>query len=687
MYLTVKILLMRIKHGVYPLVLLCLFLLMIAADSTDSVRAQSLENKDIVLFNRGRLWHLFHYGQECMPMSDWQRMGIGLDWPGFDPGSEYVPNIGGSNSYLVSGGFFITSLNDTGAVQGWDNFATNGMADKGWQGDFNRYLVKYHQKRWSKGENYWLATDPFEAEEVMDSYIEFNGAWYQPWDNQPIRVGIKRTARQWSGSRTDEDYIIIEYTFRNTQRRDPLEGLYILFTYALSPNNRGWSMTFPNLPPGARNTQSIYNEDERLLLAWAGDFKDTPNEDESFDYYRYLRYNPLTDRTEEDPEFIAPGKMGIKFLYISPDSTGIENHINQFVWSAAAPTQDHSGPFLGVAGLDNKYRAMANPLLLSEAFTDENDPRMASGRLYANFSLGPFNIPRRDSIKVVIAEFVGGISYREATQKDMTIEKVRTSADSAIAYLNERIQFVYDQNYIVPMPPPPPKFDISSYNLENNIANLIAFGNESENIPDPHQGIPDLAGYRIYRSWNLPFGPWEMIADIKKGDPAFYDSDSSLYRFIDTGVALGYDYYYSLTAYDSGHTSWAIDPAVTVPPLESSLFAGIQSEPFTSTLSPTIQTVSRVAVVPNPFYRQSGLPKLGSENRIQFVNLPEKCTIRIFTIRGDLVKTIYHNNTETGVAYWNQISENGQFVKSGMYFYHIENPQGEVNRGKFAIIK
>jgi hypothetical protein len=97
--------------------------------------------------------------------------------------------------------------------------------------------------------------------------------------------------------------------------------------------------------------------------------------------------------------------------------------------------------------------------------------------------------------------------------------------------------------------------------------------------------------------------------------------------------------------------------------------------------------MEEVAVVPNPFYRHSGLPKLGTENRIQFVNLPDRCTIRIFTVRGDLVKKIEHDNPDSGVAFWNQISDNGQMVKSGMYFYHIKNTFGDEIRGKFAIIK
>jgi hypothetical protein len=39
-----------------------------------------------------------------------------------------------------------------------------------------------------------------------------------------------------------------------------------------------------------------------------------------------------------------------------------------------------------------------------------------------------------------------------------------------------------------------------------------------------------------------------------------------------------------------------------------------------------------------------------------------------------------------GVVTWNQISDYGQYVKSGMYFYHVSNKAGEEKKGKFAIV-
>lgn len=654
---------------------------------TSSVFAQTYT----IELKRGKLWHAFYLSQECEPMADWQRKTYGLDWPGFDT-EEVKQNIGGSNSYLKAGGFFITAKDDTGAVWGWDNFATHGT-EVGFEGDQFRYLVSrdefdrpIHRLKWQNGENYWLQTDAFEAEQVIESQWEINGAWFQPWDNQNIPVEVKRTVRHWSGSQADENYFIIEYRIRNIQRRNTLKGVYLLFTYALSPNHRGWNLTFPNYPAGARNTHSTYDPETKTLVAWAGDFRATPGEDESFDFFEHIIYDPINDRNTFEPEFVVPGFLGIKFLYISPDSTGIENHINGFAWSAAAPSSDHSGPFLGVSGLENKYVAMADPLMLSEAFNNPNDERMGQNRIYANFSLGPFDIPRRDSITVIVAEFVGGLNYEDAIREDMTIEKIRAAGDSAVDYLTDRIDFNYQHNYTVPMPPPAPAFTVTPYEIAGEVGNVIKFDTSVEDIPDPHQGDTDIAGYRIYRSGNLPFGPWEKIADIAVGDDAFFNSDSEKYIYVDTDVPLGYGFYYSVTSYDQGHVSWAVDPAYQVPPLESSIFANRTKTPFYTTLNPTESSLADVTVVPNPFYRSSGFQIAGDVKLIQFVNLSEQCTIRIFTVRGDLVKTIHHDNPASGVEFWNQISDYGQYVKSGMYFYHVTNPQGEQQKGKFAII-
>jgi hypothetical protein len=105
-----------------------------------------------------------------------------------------------------------------------------------------------------------------------------------------------------------------------------------------------------------------------------------------------------------------------------------------------------------------------------------------------------------------------------------------------------------------------------------------------------------------------------------------------------------------------------------------------------------------VAVFPNP-YRLDGnyYPYYETKNgnfdkRLRFINLPPKCTIRIYTLDGDLVRTLEHNNQEDDLNatyhYWDLVSRNTQAVVSGIYLYTVEEKEtGDTQIGKFVIIK
>ncbi|MFW5973147.1 MAG: hypothetical protein ACOCTG_04075 [Bacteroidota bacterium] len=103
--------------------------------------------------------------------------------------------------------------------------------------------------------------------------------------------------------------------------------------------------------------------------------------------------------------------------------------------------------------------------------------------------------------------------------------------------------------------------------------------------------------------------------------------------------------------------------------------------------------LARISVVPNPYVAAAEWePRpevLGrGPRRLQFVNLPEQCTISIFTMRGELVRTIEHQGSSgDGAAWWDLMTENNQEVAYGVYFYHVNAPGIGEKTGKFAIIK
>ena len=101
-----------------------------------------------------------------------------------------------------------------------------------------------------------------------------------------------------------------------------------------------------------------------------------------------------------------------------------------------------------------------------------------------------------------------------------------------------------------------------------------------------------------------------------------------------------------------------------------------------------------IAVVPNPYviaarWEAPNPYAFGrGERKIQFIHLPKECTIRIYTVRGNLVKEIKHESTTTdGAETWNLVSQDGMDVAYGIYIYHIHAPEIGDKIGKFVIIK
>ncbi|MCX6841142.1 MAG: hypothetical protein NTX53_02495 [candidate division WOR-3 bacterium] len=107
-----------------------------------------------------------------------------------------------------------------------------------------------------------------------------------------------------------------------------------------------------------------------------------------------------------------------------------------------------------------------------------------------------------------------------------------------------------------------------------------------------------------------------------------------------------------------------------------------------------------VKVVPNPYIVFNSWEKTSAQRNVKFTHLPSECTIRIFTLAGDLVKVIKHKDTQTrpldqgGTETWDFTNESpgstgtaisGQLIASGVYIYHVQSPVGEAT-GKLVFI-
>ena len=177
----------------------------------------------------------------------------------------------------------------------------------------------------------------------------------------------------------------------------------------------------------------------------------------------------------------------------------------------------------------------------------------------------------------------------------------------------------------------------------------------------------------------------------EEGRMRFYE-----YEFVVEDLMPTVPYYISVTAFDFGH------PAKSLEPLESSRYENL-TEVFAVNQGEGVLQDNKLNVYcyPNPYLIDEDYAEQGFENRftdlpverarsIYFANLPNKCTISIFSLDGDLVKRIEHNEPEgsgtAAVERFNLISRNYMSVTTGMYYWVVESTLGN-QVGKLVIIK
>lgn len=106
--------------------------------------------------------------------------------------------------------------------------------------------------------------------------------------------------------------------------------------------------------------------------------------------------------------------------------------------------------------------------------------------------------------------------------------------------------------------------------------------------------------------------------------------------------------------------------------------------------------LDEVRVVPNPYVAAASWegklpPTITSgrgERKIQFQNVPANSIIRIFSVRGDLIKELRHESSiDRGFVDWDLRTRENLEVAYGVYYYHLEAPGVGVKTGKIALIK
>jgi hypothetical protein len=98
--------------------------------------------------------------------------------------------------------------------------------------------------------------------------------------------------------------------------------------------------------------------------------------------------------------------------------------------------------------------------------------------------------------------------------------------------------------------------------------------------------------------------------------------------------------------------------------------------------------LDNIKVVPTPFIGNSNYFNESPGNSLmRFNHLPQKCTISIYTISGEFVTSIDHDDNFDGSEWWDVKNGRGQEIAPGLYIYVVETPTGEKKIDKFAVVR
>jgi hypothetical protein len=155
--------------------------------------------------------------------------------------------------------------------------------------------------------------------------------------------------------------------------------------------------------------------------------------------------------------------------------------------------------------------------------------------------------------------------------------------------------------------------------------------------------------------------------------------------FDDITARRGFNYYYYIITKDDGSRNDAY-PGV---PLVSSKFYTMTNGAHPAQLRRAAKSsADSIRVVPNPYDARATSRQFGTNtpDRIAFFGLPPVCTIKIYTERGDLIKTLEHTNG-SGDELWDQTTTYRQVIVSGVYIAVFTTPDGTSVFRKFIVIR
>lgn len=725
----------NLKYALVTLIFFC---------SIGTVFAQDISSTH----TRGKLWEtIYNYGFIGDPGA-WdylQVTGIGF-YPGFSgytfPTDEFQANgfITDANFHNFRSGPWIIAKD------------AQTLVAPAFTPETKDYLL-YHASLATGDMGVESNLPPFET---IENFVESSG--YNPLFPEEVNyteyhtatgVTVKQRSMAWSFPDYD-DFIIYDYVYKNegkialpsvNQVRDleqTLNEVWIVFHSGIQVSTKGvinfhydsdfLSSTAPagsfGWHPGGGYTDyyAVENDqtDGKGLLYYSRDYNGG-REPKPWDQHG-LKSNwrdLLKVRPEWDPELQDPSAFGFMFLYRTPPpgSNGDPFDADPTYFNIYSDEGDKfNGKTVDFEGFGlTTFSAEEIYQFATHDYRPNN-----SGKLYNWYtsSFGPYTLAPGDSVRIIVAEVAGVMDLWDVIKgdpnhnyPDSTIAAIRRNAEAARNAIKwgfgARVDGI-DLAADVPDSPPAPTCFASNASVGTDsaiisvqwdkLAEEVQFVDGSGDIF--YDGAVDLDGYRVYRGIDKR-GIWELIADIPRAEfVKYYNEETGLYEYLDKGLQFGFEFYYYVQAYNLDPGSWTSANGTVVDKLGELTSSDKNRTPLTSARPGPINIVEEgwdVFVAPNPYIEGDPNHSFGepTPRKIEFRNLPERATIKIFSVAGDLVKTIEHEPDElgnlNGSAAWDQRSDSGLLVAPGLYIYVVksntEGSAGEKNSGKLMIIR
>jgi len=522
-----------------------------------------------------------------------------------------------------------------------------------------------------------LIEKPTQISDEMVEYTEFFSDGFY----------VKQSFYEWANPYHD-DYIIRVVDIVNNGNLDDniftsemtpkyLRNIYFdLYVNNLTPNNKGEGF-YSYQATGTWDNWHDYHGDTqtdslRFMYAFDGDDPTIPGDDKGDPYppqFATGAYDPV--QLYSAGEFISAMCAGYGVLYMDQSSTV---HVNDFTQPYTYAYDDFSAApswrqeLRWVHTLNSGNRGFKHPNYAAQ---------VVRGLEACWMGFGPYDLPPNGKLRFVFVHAVNGPSIARCKEmgtkylsgqisKDEKEAFLRTGLDSLTLTI-KRAQWNYltyvAKSRAMPNAPRPP----TNLTITSQINSVALEWTKSKST--------DVAQYNIYRKAGTYLGDFEKLTSVPATDSVF----------IDSLLNIGVSYYYYVTAANDGSTN--TDPSCFGMPLESSKYTN-RSYYAARAYRAATADLSKVRVVPNPFnlYQAKNFP--GDADRLTFTNLTRHCTIRIFTVNGDLVKTINKNDPSAFITWSPMLTDDNLFIAPDVYVYYIEDlDSGAKTTGKFVVVR